>query len=49
MGHLHHGSAIVQVKDTAEISGSRNESGEWIQDHFGIVLMQIVDVFGQHV
>ena len=49
LGHLHHGSAIVQVKDTAEISGSRNESGEWIQDHFEIVLMQIVDVFGQHV
>ena len=23
------------------------ESGEWIQGHFGIVLMQIVDVFGR--
>ena len=30
LGHVHQGSAIVQVKDTAKISGSR--SGEWGMD-----------------
>lgn len=44
MGTIHGGSSLVQVKEQLKLAVVGIESKEWIQDHFGTVLMQIVDI-----